>query len=203
MEREVVKNLAVDAKLFLHLSLLRLGTFRHRNFCIVRKATVQIWVTLRSQEGSHEKSVSYPERCPFSKFNRTFHRCSGQLSACRRSWLGKLPRRRWCAAATTDSTASEAWRCTNCRRSATAATYSTTSEEPRCTDCGWRPTAASHPTTSKARFGFDGRWCPPATADSATPEADARLKAPGFGCIAELRSFQSVYLFYCEYWGSG
>src|SRR5579864_167534 len=140
MEREVVKNLAVDAKLFLHLSLLRLGTFRHRNFCIVRKATVQIWVTLRSQEGSHEKSVSYPERCPFSKFNRTFHRCSGQLSACRRSWLGKLPH---------------------------------------------------------------GRWCAPATADSATPEADARLKAPGFGCIAELRSFQSVYLFYCEYWGSG
>src|SRR6266849_9088561 len=107
MDGQVVKNLTVDAKLFLHLVLPRAGTFRHRNFFIARKATVQFWVTLRSQEGSHEKSFSYPENCAFSKLNRTFHRRSGQLWASRRSWLGTHPHRGWCALASAHSTHSE------------------------------------------------------------------------------------------------
>jgi len=85
MESKVVKNLTVDAKLVLHLVLPRAGTFRCRNFFIARKATIRISVTLRSQEGSHEKSFSYPENCAFSKSNRTFHRHSGQPSTTRKS----------------------------------------------------------------------------------------------------------------------
>src|SRR6266403_1707417 len=92
MESKVVKNLTVDAKLVVHLVLPRAGTFRQRNFFIARKATNRLWVTLRSQEGSHEKSFSYPENCAFSKPNRTFHRRSGQLSTRRKERMAKYRR---------------------------------------------------------------------------------------------------------------
>jgi len=92
MESKVVKNLTVDAKLVVHLVLPRAGTFRQRNFFIARKATNRLWVTLRSQEGSHEKSFSYPENYTFSKPNRTFHRRSGQLSTRRKERMAKYRR---------------------------------------------------------------------------------------------------------------
>src|SRR5580692_5013127 len=129
MNGQVVKNLAVDAKLFLDVSLLRAGTFRHRNFCIARNATVQIWVTLRGQEGPNEKTVSHPERYAFSKSYRTFHRRSGQLPACRWSWLGKWPRCGWCAIASAGSTAPETRRRADCGRSTAATASSETSEK--------------------------------------------------------------------------
>src|SRR5258708_28264018 len=88
MESKVVKNLTVDAKLVLHLVLPRAGTFRQRNFFIARKATIRIWGTLRSQEGSHEKLFSYPGNCAFSKPNRTFARRSGQPSTRRANHAG-------------------------------------------------------------------------------------------------------------------
>src|SRR5258708_3309921 len=88
MESKVVKNLTVDAKLVVHLVLPRAGTFRQRNFFIARKATNRLWVTLRSQEGFHEKSVSYPETCAFSKSNRTFAGRSGQPSTARKCYVG-------------------------------------------------------------------------------------------------------------------
>src|ERR1700730_2483781 len=128
MEGKVVKNLTVDAKLFLHLVLPRAGTFRRRNFFIARKATVQIWVTLRSQEGAHEKPVSYPESYAFSKSNRTFHHRSGQPSARGKSRMGKYPCRGRCAVASANSTAPE----TRCRsdsgRGSFAASHSTAAE---------------------------------------------------------------------------
>src|SRR5216683_4717616 len=150
MDGQVVKNLTVDAKLFLHLVLPRAGTFRHRNFFIARKATVQFWVTLRSQEGSHEKSFSYPENCAFSKLNRTFDRRSGQLRASRRSWWVEYPHCGWGTAASAHPTASEA-RC--------------------CLDCGRRPTPASHPAAPEARNRPDRGRSSTAAADSTVTKA--------------------------------
>src|ERR1700720_4144611 len=132
MESKVVKNLTVDAKLFLHLVLLRAGTFRHQNFFIARKATIQIWVTLRSQEGSHETSYSYPESYAFSKLNRTFHRRSGQPSARRKDRMAKYARRRRGAAASANPTATETRGCLDRRR------------------C---PTASANPTAAKVHWG--------------------------------------------------
>src|SRR5882724_10032375 len=102
MQSKVVKNLAVDAKLFLHSTPLLAELFRCRNFFIGPVATAQIWVTLRGQEGSHEKSFPHTQSYTFSKPNRTFHRRSGQLRARQRCWLGKHSRSGRRTSATTD-----------------------------------------------------------------------------------------------------
>src|SRR6202795_1201682 len=153
MEGKVVKNLAVDAKLFLHLVLPRAGTFRLRNFFIARKATVQIWVTVRSQEGAHEKSVPYPESYAFSKSNRTFHRRSGQPSARGKSRMGKYPCRGWCAVASANPTAPE----TRCRsdsgRGPFATAHSTASKASCCPNCGRSATPTANSAASKALRG--------------------------------------------------
>src|SRR5215472_8493995 len=78
MQRKVVEDLPVDAKLIFHQRLLRSKVFRARNFFNCNKASVQEWVTLRRKEGTHEKTIPYPERCAFSKYHRTFARGLGQ-----------------------------------------------------------------------------------------------------------------------------
>src|ERR1700719_2271178 len=153
MESKVVKNLTVDAKLFLHLVLLRAGTFRHQNFFIARKATIQIWVTLRSQEGSHETSFSYPETYAFSKPNRTFHRRSGQPSARKKERMAKYARRRRGAAASANAATAKARSCLDRGRCPTASSNATTTETWRGLHRGRCPTPSANPTATKVHWG--------------------------------------------------
>src|SRR3984957_16011753 len=153
MESQVVKNLTVDAKLFLHLVLLRAGTFRHQNFFAARKATIKIWVTLRRQEGSHETSYSYPESYAFSKPNRTFHRRSGQPSARKKERMAKYARRRRGAAASANAATAKARSCLDRGRRSPAPSNATTTEARRGLDRGRCPTASANPTATKVHWG--------------------------------------------------
>src|SRR5258708_11132101 len=152
MQSQVVKNLAVDAKLFLHSTPLLAELFRCRNFFICHQATVQLWVTLRCQEGSHEESFSHTQSYTFGKSNRTFHRCSGQLRARPRCWLGKHSRSRRRATASPDQARTELPNHPNRGRRATASADQARTELPNHPNRGRRATAPSQSTVSKAGY---------------------------------------------------
>jgi len=176
MESKVVKNLAVDAKLVVHLPPPTCGDvppaeLLHRPI----KQPFRFWVTLRSQEGSHETSFSYPENYTFSKPNRTFPSPFWSTARSRVEANGEihtfvdgvpLP--------SANPATSETRRCRDCRRSATAASYSThppklgtvlsadgvplpppnptTSEAWSCLDRGWGATPAAYPAQPQKLF---------------------------------------------------
>jgi len=80
VQRQVIKNLPIDAQLILHLPPLSSEPFRTRNFFPANKPTVRFWATLRRKEGTHETSISYSQKCAFIQFDRIFARRYGQPS---------------------------------------------------------------------------------------------------------------------------